>query len=107
MFMCLISRVVPESPRWLITKKKYKQAYQVYKKIAQSNKKPLDSLNWLKNMDQHSDEFNNDAFRESSDSEAENTRQSVEKLVVNGKNDEKSVIFKTLYNSNLFILEPI
>ncbi len=36
--------VLPESPRWLMTKQKYGKAHKVFERIAKSNKKPTDCL---------------------------------------------------------------
>jgi hypothetical protein len=39
--------VVPESPRWLLTKGKYAEAYKIFHRIAKSNKKPTECLREL------------------------------------------------------------
>lgn len=62
--MCLVVLyfwVVPESPRWLITKNKISKAYKILKRIAISNKKPIESLNELEslNMDRITTEITN------------------------------------------------
>ncbi|RNA13309.1 organic cation transporter [Brachionus plicatilis] len=41
---------VPESPRWLMTKKKFVQAHSVFKKIARANKKNLNDCTELENL---------------------------------------------------------
>jgi hypothetical protein len=38
---------VPESPRWLLTKGRYAEAYAIFYRIAKSNKKPTDCLQEL------------------------------------------------------------
>lgn len=40
-------RIVPESPRWLMTKNRNQEAYRIFRRIAQSNNKPCDELNEL------------------------------------------------------------
>ena len=39
--------MVPESPRWLIVKNKTDEAYVIFKRVAKSNGKSIDSLNEL------------------------------------------------------------
>ncbi len=38
---CFLNRFVPESPRWLLTRGKFKKAYYVLKRIADSNKRKV------------------------------------------------------------------
>lgn len=44
--------MVPESPRWLMSKGRTNEAYKVFKKIAKANKKQLSSLIELENLKQ-------------------------------------------------------
>ncbi|RMZ93346.1 organic cation transporter, partial [Brachionus plicatilis] len=48
--------MVPESPRWLMTSKKFDKAYQVFKRIAKSNKRKFDGLVELEDLKQKSQE---------------------------------------------------
>jgi MFS transporter, OCT family, solute carrier family 22 (organic cation transporter), member 4/5 len=42
--------LVPESPRWLITKNRSNDAYKIFKRIARSNKKTIENLNELEEL---------------------------------------------------------
>lgn len=44
---------VPESPRWLMAKNLNNEAYKVFKRIAQSNKKSEDNLELLESIKEH------------------------------------------------------
>ena len=65
--------IVPESPRWLMTKKKYSDAFKVFKRIAVSNKKSFEFLNELEvlNKREHNDMNNQENLIDSSDQPAE------------------------------------
>lgn len=41
---------MPESPRWLMIKKRNQEAYRIFKRIADSNKRPFDGLAELENL---------------------------------------------------------
>ena len=38
----MISSILPESPRWLISKQRYSDAESLFRRIAEKNKKPFD-----------------------------------------------------------------
>jgi MFS transporter, OCT family, solute carrier family 22 (organic cation transporter), member 4/5 len=42
--------LVPESPRWLITKNRSNDAYKIFKRIARSNKKVIENLNEIEEL---------------------------------------------------------
>ena len=44
-FLC---RILPESPRWLNQHKEHKNAQEVLRKIAQKNKRPMPSIDLLR-----------------------------------------------------------
>lgn len=50
--------MVPESPRWLITKNRINRAYTILKRIAHSNKKPIESLTELESLNMNKYEVN-------------------------------------------------
>ena len=65
--------IVPESPRWLMTKKKHSDAFKIFKRIAVSNKKSFEFLNELDVMKkrEHNDVNNQENLIENSDQPAE------------------------------------
>ncbi len=69
--------IVPESPRWLMTKKKHSDAFKVFKRIAVSNKRSFEFLNELDIMKKRNE---NETSKQ--DNLIENTDQPTEKLVI-------------------------
>jgi hypothetical protein len=68
--------IVPESPRWLMTKKKYSDAFKVFKRIAVSNERSFEFLNELDVMKKRNqDDVNNQ------ENLIENSDQPAEKIV--------------------------
>lgn len=49
-FILSFKRAVPESPRWLMTKNRHSEAYDVFKKIAVSNKKRFENMTELESL---------------------------------------------------------
>ena len=42
--LVLLTRFIPESPRWLTMQRRYEEAYQILGKIADKNKKPRPAI---------------------------------------------------------------
>ena len=76
--------MVPESPRWLITKNKITPAYKIFKRIAFSNKKPTENLSELESLNLNKIEIN-DRYNKSKDAE----NMAIEKLTPDTKEEDK------------------
>jgi hypothetical protein len=83
--MILFCRIVPESPRWLMNKNKPDKAYEVYKRIAKSNKKSIECLDSLKDAAEKQTAISNVVYTESENS-------SVDSGSINKIPEEKQVI---------------
>ena len=53
---------IPESPRWLISKGRYKKAFDVYQKIAKTNGKIFNDMTWTESREQAKSETQKDVI---------------------------------------------
>ncbi len=74
--------LVPESPRWLITKNRSNDAYKIFKRIARSNKKTIENLNELEELNLTNNNNNNKNENSTSNIAAnENDKQSTFSII--------------------------
>ena len=69
--------LVPESPRWLITKNRSNDAYKIFKRIARSNKKIIENLNELEELNL----TGNNKIESSTSAANENDKQSTFSII--------------------------